>query len=225
MPDNISSKPHGYVYLMEMGGFYKIGASLDPKQRLKAFSTLPWPARIAHQIATKRPRALERALHQRFAARRRNGEWFKLLEGEVRALLALDLCDDPLNLPPFLTPKQDKKAARTLRDRLAVWIIKMERQTEAVEARRVLQALRDDFFKGGKSFPSITVSVAGRKATWPPKMHHHKLSGRARIRIAGRDIYLGPWGSEEAQRNYEIVVAEHGSVHRPAPRMTHKNGT
>lgn len=42
----------------------------------------------------------------------------------------------------------------------------------------------------------------------PPAYTHHKPSGRARVRIDGNDIYLGPHGSDESHREYARVIAE-----------------
>src|SRR5690348_13226517 len=41
-----------------------------------------------------------------------------------------------------------------------------------------------------------------------PKMTHHKASGRAVVRLAGKDRYLGPWGSRAASHEYDRLVAE-----------------
>jgi len=41
-----------------------------------------------------------------------------------------------------------------------------------------------------------------------PQMVHHQPSGQARVRINGRDHYLGKWGSSEAQDRYDELVAE-----------------
>jgi hypothetical protein len=46
-----------------------------------------------------------------------------------------------------------------------------------------------------------------------PSLVHHKASGRARVRINGRDFYCGPWGdnaepSSEAMVEYRRVIAE-----------------
>ncbi|AWM41739.1 Phage integrase family protein [Gemmata obscuriglobus] len=41
-----------------------------------------------------------------------------------------------------------------------------------------------------------------------PKYLLHKPSGQARVRVAGRDVYLGPYGSAESKKEYERVLAE-----------------
>jgi len=46
-----------------------------------------------------------------------------------------------------------------------------------------------------------------RRAQFPPPITRHK-SGQARIRVAGEDIYLGVYGSEEAQAAYARVVTQ-----------------
>jgi hypothetical protein len=59
-----------------------------------------------------------------------------------------------------------------------------------------------------------------------PKYSRHKPSGRARVRIGGRDIYLGAYGSPESKEAYNRVIAEHLAEHlaggvptaRPASR-------
>ena len=43
----------------------------------------------------------------------------------------------------------------------------------------------------------------------PPKLRHHKASGRAVVTINGRDLYLGTYGSPEARREYRRILAEH----------------
>lgn len=46
-----------------------------------------------------------------------------------------------------------------------------------------------------------------RKRQWPPKPHNHRPSGKERVRINGRDHYLGPIGSPEARRRYAELIA------------------
>lgn len=41
-----------------------------------------------------------------------------------------------------------------------------------------------------------------------PKLRHHKHTGRAVVTIQGRHIYLGRWGSPEAEAEYGRVIAE-----------------
>lgn len=60
----------------------------------------------------------------------------------------------------------------------------------------------------------------GRKRKTLPEMTHHKISGRARARIRGEDVYLGPWGSEEAAENYRRLCAE--LLAAPAPPVEPK---
>ena len=47
----------------------------------------------------------------------------------------------------------------------------------------------------------------------PPKLCHHKGTGRAYVRINGKQHYLAKWGTREAERAYHelcIVLREHG---------------
>lgn len=41
-----------------------------------------------------------------------------------------------------------------------------------------------------------------------PRLNHHKPSGRARVRLNGRDHYCGLWGTKEAQAEYDRIIAE-----------------
>ncbi|MEZ6195179.1 MAG: hypothetical protein R3F20_05535 [Planctomycetota bacterium] len=50
-----------------------------------------------------------------------------------------------------------------------------------------------------------------------PQLVHHRPSGRARVRLNGRDFYLGPWGSPEAQEAYDRTIAEYLSHGRTIP--------
>ena len=42
-----------------------------------------------------------------------------------------------------------------------------------------------------------------------PALVHHKPTGRARVRIEGRDYYLGRWGDPEVEARYRRLVAEY----------------
>jgi integrase len=50
-----------------------------------------------------------------------------------------------------------------------------------------------------------------------PSLRHHKPSGQAVVTLAGRDIYLGSWGSPESRVEYERVIGE-WLVSRQAPQ-------
>jgi len=41
-----------------------------------------------------------------------------------------------------------------------------------------------------------------------PSITLHKATGQARVRLCGRDFYLGPFGSDEAQEQYHRIVGE-----------------
>lgn len=41
-----------------------------------------------------------------------------------------------------------------------------------------------------------------------PAIQHHKASGQAKVRIRGKDFYLGRWNSQEAAEAYSRIVAE-----------------
>jgi len=41
-----------------------------------------------------------------------------------------------------------------------------------------------------------------------PKLRHHKASGRAYVVLNNRAIYLGSYDTDEADQNYNKVIAE-----------------
>jgi hypothetical protein len=76
------SKPRtteGFVYLIQGSNAYKIGRAKDPNNRIKTFNVrLPFEVEYLHLIETPDMYTLESQLHQRFASKRVNGEWFRL---------------------------------------------------------------------------------------------------------------------------------------------------
>lgn len=51
-----------------------------------------------------------------------------------------------------------------------------------------------------------------------PKPHHHRSSGQARLTLQGRHVYLGKWGSPEAEMAYKRLVANLAAAGVTAPR-------
>ena len=61
-----------------------------------------------------------------------------------------------------------------------------------------------------------------RKRTRIPSLRHHKSSGLAVVRLCGKDIYLGAFGSTEATEAYNRTVGEWLSNGRTLPNESTK---
>jgi hypothetical protein len=79
-----ASPKAGYVYLLKGGPYHKIGLSSNPGRRMEEISPrLPFGTELVCTIATEDMRGLESHLHEQFADKRANGEWFELDEADV----------------------------------------------------------------------------------------------------------------------------------------------
>lgn len=82
-PEGISA---GYVYLLRVGRDYKIGRTNAFDQRSRELAIqLPERHETVHVISTDDASGIEAYWHARFAAQRKNGEWFALSSEQVKA--------------------------------------------------------------------------------------------------------------------------------------------
>ncbi len=86
-PDaGVAVEEAGYVYLMRMGRFYKIGRTNDVVRRGGEVTLqMPQQAVTVHFFRTDDPSGIEAYWHRRFADKRRNGEWFELSGKDIGA--------------------------------------------------------------------------------------------------------------------------------------------
>ena len=76
----------GFVYLMKSGRYYKLGrTNAVGRRQWELGLQLPERVRIIYSFKTDDPAGIEAYWHQRFAHRRKNGEWFDLTTLDVAA--------------------------------------------------------------------------------------------------------------------------------------------
>lgn len=84
--DAPSEREIGFVYLMKSGRFYKLGRSNAAGRREYELAIqLPEKLKTVHAIRTDDPVGIEAYWHNRFDAKRKNGEWFDLDAADVSA--------------------------------------------------------------------------------------------------------------------------------------------
>lgn len=76
----------GFVYLIKSGRYYKIGKtnSIGRREREIALQ-MPESIKVIHEIKTDDPAGIEAYWHNRFDAKRKNGEWFDLAPEDISA--------------------------------------------------------------------------------------------------------------------------------------------
>jgi len=80
----------GFVYLLRGGPYYKIGVSNDVNRRMEEITPrLPFETELVCTIATEDMYELEADLHDHFADKRTNGEWFELSGKDVEYIRSL----------------------------------------------------------------------------------------------------------------------------------------
>lgn len=81
----------GFVYLIKSHetGFIKIGFSKDPLARLECLQTSsPSLLYLLATLKCSNPRSIEKSIHNHFASKRINGEWFSLSDSDLSTLFA-----------------------------------------------------------------------------------------------------------------------------------------
>jgi hypothetical protein len=83
----------GKIYIIESGGYYKIGVSINVENRLSQIQTsTPHDVTLVAKVSVKNNSAgrVETALHQYYSPVHKNGEWFNLSPREAAGFKLID---------------------------------------------------------------------------------------------------------------------------------------
>lgn len=98
----------GFVYLLRLAEFHKIGCSANPGRCILRFKHFPWAVSLVHAIASDEPYKVEKALHRRFRDQRVQGEWFLLAQDDIDRLKLLSSVPTYADLPKDLRAPHDR---------------------------------------------------------------------------------------------------------------------
>jgi hypothetical protein len=85
------SNSEGWVYLLKVGKFFKIGKTTDLKARMTQLKIqLPQNPDVVYTIKTNDIHWMEKHWHQHFVGKRANGEWFVLKPDNVDAFTSVE---------------------------------------------------------------------------------------------------------------------------------------
>lgn len=83
------------VYLLEAGGRYKIGITMDLRQRfMSVIGVCPFQLNLVWFLETAHSRMAERILHNIFRLKRIHYEWFELDENDVNRIKDIKCFED-----------------------------------------------------------------------------------------------------------------------------------
>lgn len=90
-PGNGNKAGFVYVFGSSDTGYYKIGTSTRPIDRMRNYehSKLPFPVEMIHTIPVDNKLRAEAELHRAYGGKRVNGEWFTLSKDELRNITGL----------------------------------------------------------------------------------------------------------------------------------------
>jgi hypothetical protein len=81
----------GHIYLLRGGDYFKIGFSEKVSRRIRQISpVLPFKVELIHTMETDDMILAERFLHEKYADKRTNGEWFLLEQPDVDWLTSIE---------------------------------------------------------------------------------------------------------------------------------------
>lgn len=74
----------GYIYIVKINSFYKIGCSFQKGSRVDSLQTgNPYDIELVLEIRVSNYKEVEKILHDRYKLKRAKGEWFTLTFHEV----------------------------------------------------------------------------------------------------------------------------------------------